>query len=254
MRWADARAWGAALALAPAAACFHDVPIETSGSSGDPSTSEGSTTAAACGGIGEACTPAGGCCDPCGLCVSGTCQPSDALCGACAYCDAGGACKQVSQGSPCGAELDCKDYVFGVKDGACLAGAGTVRGVCSGGGKCIDPAPGSVCTTPGQALVSCGECLRDDHVCVAGLPAAEIMKEEICAIGQTTAKCGPTCEGSTAVQRICDEASTCVTMGEAACDPYGCVMSPEGPSCAMSCDAEVPCADGFSCVMAMCTM
>jgi len=241
------------MALGGSLACFNDLMTGESASSsstGDPTTTTG---AEMCAGIGEVCTPNGGCCG-CGLCVSGVCQDSDALCGDCATCEAG-QCKALTPGSPCGDELECKDFVFGVDAGICYAGAGTVRGVCGQGSKCLD-ATSSSCLAKGAELFVCGACLRADHLCTKGTAVSQLGLADVCAVDVQVETCKDVCsdDGLSVVLRRCDAQGMCVEELPMDSGNYLCALTLAGPTCPGSCMVNEECELGSTCMSGECVM
>lgn len=256
-RWWGAVAVAASVSACAALACFKDVPIEETTTS---TTAPDTTMEELCAGFGEACTPGGGCCDPCGACTAGICKANDAACGTCAYCDEG-QCVQVSQGSPCGPEFACGEYLFGVLSGSCYAGKGVIRGQCGATGQCL-AANSSSCVTRGDKVFECGVCLREDHACKAGAAVAGVSLADVCVTQGKIPGCEDLCVGDATAQGVqrqscavvdSEVAVECVVDAQEPC-AEGFACDPQGLICWEMCDTDEQCLEAYACDAGACVL
>jgi hypothetical protein len=223
------RRFGAFASEALAGACVDGDPTTTTTATTD------ATTSAACVAQGGLCGDTSECCGPCAACEGGTCQPAAA-------------------GAPC--DADCTSVVWGEQitgDAVtCYRMAeGTAPGQCAADGSCAPPADSTLCSGPGEPLITCSQrCHLSVSGCVSGASADAIELRDLCATDAVTPLCRPTCDpdGLDRLDAACDAVGACIE-DLSTCAPYLCADG----ECTSSCVNTKDCAPDATCTMKVCS-
>jgi hypothetical protein len=163
--------------------------------------------------------------------------------------------------APCGAVIDCADYVRGLSAEAdlsiCSAYTGMIRGRCGDDHLCVQASSSDCMGLPqGLPIAYCSSsCVLPAHGCVTGAPVAGVTLRSVCALGVRTSSCtGPACvetssiSSATLLDMSCNNIGLC-TGSKTDCNNLRC--GPDKRSCLTECRTNddcvlnVPCVDGF---------